>query len=748
MERVDLKSDEGLRIACKAAEAAHANAEWRARLKEFLQSIRRASAEERASEAFQRTLWEDNPVSGAGMGTVNVENAICDADFRHWLAKQSMREMPKDPTERASVLNVMHKQSLQRLELLCDRMPHLKLLRLFAALFPSDFTTLADRGALRRLQIQMGLKGRVDPVLGHRRVLDRLVGVLDPVDVEDIDATVKRMTLPWMLVVTVNDVESDSTITTGRPGEERLNPLPASRRRRGLISIAGYLESILPILEFAEEGPTREELIDFIRTEKPYLKESSIRTYLNALRSQFNVIALDDDRYVLTERGQALRETGDPDELRDWLLTRIIGIDHVLVALKQSAMNREGLYKLFRKANPGWTTNFAPSAMISWLEALDLISKNQSDMFGLTERGSAWRDWITWEPENLSVVEVDPGDAVTTAVQVASIERPSLAAIIDQISQVAAFSPSLVTSLHLGLWANQRRHFAILTGLSGSGKTLLAREYGKALTRAAGESSDLLCTVPVQPGWYDPTPILGYVNPLSRDTYEGTRFLDLLVHANEHPELPHVAILDEMNLSHPEQYLAPILSAMETGDAIELHSKGERFDGVPGRIPYPSNLVIIGTVNMDETTLGISDKVLDRAYTLEFWEIQIDKWPGWDETGLPAEDTAAVRKLLHDLMAALAPARLHFGWRIINEMVGFLRARQLEGKGISLTEAMDQVVFAKLLPKLRGEDSSRFRKALQDCGEALRAHGLVASQLKVAELQNDLDTIGSARFWR
>ena len=300
----------------------------------------------------------------------------------------------------------------------------------------------------------------------------------------------------------------------------------------------------------------------------------------------------------------------------------------------------------------------------------------------------------------------------------------------------------------MGLWANERRHFAILTGLSGSGKTLLAREYGKALTGTEEETSVNLLTVPVQPGWYDPAPILGYVNPLTPDTYESTGFLDLLVHAAENPADPHVAIFDEMNLSHPEQYLAPLLSAMETGEALVLHNRGEHFDGVPGRLPYPSNLVLIGTVNMDETTLGLSDKVLDRAFTLEFWDIDISQWPGWGKRGLSASDETATKAVLDDLMQALKPARLHFGWRTMDEVIGFLALRESEGDGMPLEVALDQVIYAKLLPKLRGEDSQRFGEALARCAEILKTHGLKNSLAKVKELKSDLETMGSARFWR
>ena len=210
---------------------------------------------------------------------------------------------------------------------------------------------------------------------------------------------------------------------------------------------------------------------------------------------------------------------------------------------------------------------------------------------------------------------------------------PQLEDISSQVESKGYFPDNICRKLHLGLWADQRRHFAVLTGISGSGKTLLARAYAEAITGEdpTRKDSKKSCIVAVQPGWTDPSYLLGYANPLQKDSFEYGPILKLLLHAGENPESPHVAILDEMNLSHPEQYMAPLLSAMETGGPIEIHGRGETFDNVPQSVLYPNNLVLIGTVNMDETTHGLADKILDRAFTLEFWEIDVDKWPDWEK---------------------------------------------------------------------------------------------------------------------
>ena len=102
------------------------------------------------------------------------------------------------------------------------------------------------------------------------------------------------------------------------------------------------------------------------------------------------------------------------------------------------------------------------------------------------------------------------------------------------------------------------------------------------MTSADGESSPQICTIPVQPGWHDPAPLLGYLNPLGDNQYAQQEFLRFLIRATDNPSEPHVCILDEMNLSHPEQYLAPILSAMEReGSEISLHSGDADAYGVP-----------------------------------------------------------------------------------------------------------------------------------------------------------------------
>ena len=529
--------------------------------------------------------------------------------------------------------------------------------------------------------------------------------------------------------------------------ENRLVPLPANRRRKGIPSVPGGFAGMLTLLDYVRENPSREDTLDYLRAEYPDHQEITHKRQLANVRNGFRFIRVSGDRIELTEPGQRLVETGDPDLLRDDLLTKVLGPDHVIVELADGVRDQGDLVAVLQRANPGWGKSRGPVSQLNWLRWLDVVHKQEDGRLALTERGRRWRERVHWTPERL------PDDEPIRVTDHPVVSVPPLATIVERVQAAArerelAFSRELIESLHLGLWANEQRHFAILAGLSGSGKTQLAMEYGRALTGADDESSVRLCAVSAAPGWHDPSPLLGYVNPLD-GTYAGTDFQRFLLNAAENRKEVHVCVLDEMNLSHPEQYLAPLLSAMEReGGIVEFHDSDEMALGVPQRIPYPGNLVLIGTVNMDETTMGISDKVLDRAFTREFWDIEVDAWPGWDQSALPEADRDRVRMLLKELMTVLRPARLHFGWRVIAEFVAFLERRAADSAELPFERALDQITYAKVLPKLRGDDSQRFRTALEACRKVLDDKGLTASARKVAELIEDLDETGSFRFWR
>lgn len=753
MSTHNLATDDGLRAACRAI--GDGNPEWNRRLAAVLEWWSGLSEAARADRENQQRLWEDNHVAAVGQGRISVDRALDDAKFRAWLAQRSLQPLPDDWDARADFIEKLHDDLRDRvMERLEDSArPLLKIFRVIAVMHPSAMTTVAATGALHQLGRAMSeprrLYGPQRQVWVRRRV-DEVLGPVAP----GWEAQAARMTLPWLLLEQAVRRDTEKTETVETPGiDTKLQPLPAARRRRGLTAIKGLFPALLSTLEFVRPGVSRDELLDFLRSSAPDSKTTSLGVTINSYQGELDAIRSTGGRYVLTERGEDVLETQDPGALADWLLTRILGIDRALTELRDSGpMPRAALLAAVHQMNPGWTSTFAPSAQLSWLLSMKVIEFDPADGFSLTARGREWAERIHWRPEPLeAAIEIggspDVGSPATTTLPAAAVSLPPLSAIVAAIAESGHFTAGLVANLHAGLWAHPRRHFAVLTGLSGSGKTLLARAYAAALAGAEHADAQTL-TLPVQPGWYDPGALLGYINPLRSDSYVRTGFLEFLLRAAANPTRPHVVVLDEMNLSHPEQYMAPLLSAMETGDGIRLHAEDDVFDGVPRALPYPPNLVLIGTVNMDETTHGLSDKVLDRAFVLEHWDVDLDGYPRWSRPGLESAQIQKAQTVLADLMTALSPVRLHFGYRVVDTVLDYLVRITADGSGVAFHEALDFVVYAKVLPKLRGEDSSRLRAALETCDGCLEKHALTRSRSKVKELSADLQATGSARFWR
>ena len=160
-------------------------------------------------------------------------------------------------------------------------------------------------------------------------------------------------------------------------------------------------------------------------------------------------------------------------------------------------------------------------------------------------------------------------------------------------------------------------HFEILEGLSGTGKSSLPRYFAEFI------GANVLF-MPVQATWRDKTSIIGFYNEFSK-TYTETEFLSALYEANYSPDTLNFYVLDEMNISRVEYYFADLLSVLEYPVADwKLKIMSVPHDFVPpvklenGFVRIPENSYFIGTANRDDSTFTITDKVYDRAITLEF----------------------------------------------------------------------------------------------------------------------------------
>jgi hypothetical protein len=242
--------------------------------------------------------------------------------------------------------------------------------------------------------------------------------------------------------------------------------------------------------------------------------------------------------------------------------------------------------------------------------------------------------------------------------------------------------------------------------------------------------------VAVGADWTSSEHVLGYPDGLDKNRYSRTKALDLILRAQAAPDLPHFLILDEMNLSHVERYFADVLSAIESGEPVHLHSdKGAdgapaMRDGVPGEVLLPPNLFIVGTVNVDETTYMFSPKVLDRANVLEFRVASSElesflespvsiNFSKLDAAGSsyskeftavaqqPAQLAVTERSMFEAelllFFEALQAANSEFGFRVAKEGASFLHFhKKLSGDAWEFKSAMDAVILQKLLPKLHG----------------------------------------------
>lgn len=173
----------------------------------------------------------------------------------------------------------------------------------------------------------------------------------------------------------------------------------------------------------------------------------------------------------------------------------------------------------------------------------------------------------------------------------------------------------------------------LLQGISGTGKTSLAQSFARAMNNVYDkEHSKLYCEmVRVQAGWRDKEDLLGYYNEFEK-RFNSKETLQALYRAQQ-PQFEdtlQIILLDEMNLSQPEQYFAEFLSLFETPDTDFINLIDAGNDNAPRyfvdkrAIRVPKNVWFIGTANHDETTKEFADKTYDRAHIMEVKRSQIE----------------------------------------------------------------------------------------------------------------------------
>ena len=251
----------------------------------------------------------------------------------------------------------------------------------------------------------------------------------------------------------------------------------------------------------------------------------------------------------------------------------------------------------------------------------------------------------------------------------------------------------------------------ILQGISGTGKTSLAYAWGKFLKNDSTIAS-------VQPSWRDRTELFGYFNEFTKKFNE-TDVLKKMYEAGYNDKV-YITVLDEMNIARVEYYFAEMLSILEMPSRdewiIELVSSEWPNDPkrlVDGKLKIPGNMWYVGTINNDDSTFMVTDKVYDRAMPIdindkgEVFKAELTDAMDINSSYLEslfkkAKEENPIHKELLDKIEqmdnyVIAHFRIAFGNRIVKHMKDFVPV--YVACGGKETDAIDYFIARKILRK-------------------------------------------------
>ncbi len=367
------------------------------------------------------------------------------------------------------------------------------------------------------------------------------------------------------------------------------------------------------------------------------------------------------------------------------------------------------------------------------------------------------------------------------------------------------------------LAALKSKPFLLLAGISGTGKSRIVRELARACWDTDSDEYRKqkprnFEMVQVKPNWHDSYELFGYVSRVSgKPVFVVGDFLRFVARAWAEPEIPYFLCLDEMNLAPVEQYFAEFLSVIEsrkcnngvvTTDPILRKDDTEWFFDLTASIApneevrerfknegicLPQNLIVVGTVNMDETTFSFSRKVLDRAMTIEMNEVdlhgglssrheRIGKLGAAELIGTAVEgvDVYEANKEVCDIALnylqvvndVLNGTPFKIAYRTRNEFLLYVvnnlpYNKDAEGnelpQGFVIARALDEITNMKILSRIEGDEtkvSDRLLNALRDAiSNGLKditdeEHPVKSISIaKLSEMQSRLSSSGYTNFW-
>ena len=365
--------------------------------------------------------------------------------------------------------------------------------------------------------------------------------------------------------------------------------------------------------------------------------------------------------------------------------------------------------------------------------------------------------------------------------------------------------------------AIKSKPFLLLAGISGTGKSRIVRELARACWDEGSEDYNAqkpknFQMVQVKPNWHDSSDLIGYVSRVSgKAEYVAGDFLRFVAKAWEDKETPYFLCLDEMNLAPVEQYFAEYLSVVEsrkshedgtvTTDPIFEKVDEEWYFNLTASLTtdenvrkqfnkdgicIPQNLIVVGTVNMDETTFSFSRKVLDRAMTIEMNDVdlhgglterneQIGKLgkaelignavEGVDVYADNKEVCETVLTYLDTVNAVLNGTPFKVAYRTRNEFLLYVVNNLPYNKdendtelelGYVVARALDEITSMKVLSRIEGDDTKvsdefldRLSKTIEDGLKAVSGEEHTITSISLAKLKEMKAKLASGytSFW-
>lgn len=339
---------------------------------------------------------------------------------------------------------------------------------------------------------------------------------------------------------------------------------------------------------------------------------------------------------------------------------------------------------------------------------------------------------------------------------------------------------SIASNYRPYITAIKSKPFLLLAGISGTGKSRIVRELARACWEEGtddykAQKPKNFQMVQVKPNWHDSSDLIGYVSRVSgKAEYVAGEFLKFIAKAWEDTETPYFLCLDEMNLAPVEQYFAEYLSVIESRKSHEdgtvttdpileksaedwyrvLTSELTNDDNVRNRfleegICIPQNFIVVGTVNMDETTFSFSRKVLDRAMTIEMNEVDlhggltkrhesIGKLSNAELVGSAVEGVDVYNDYtnvcdialgyLQKVNDVLESTPFKIAYRTRNEFLLYVvnnlpyckdeNGNDLE-QGYVIARALDEITSMKVLSRIEGDDTKVSDELLENLSKAI-----------------------------